>query len=322
MDKHTNEDVFSTRCDGLASGLAKRKIDNKLVSAEHVTKAYGPFYCPSCLSNVIVRKCTEKADHFAHHAAQSSVAKKNSALHEKCKKEIFEYLNDKFPDGRWASERSIKENREKGYKAMRPDISGVIDEKLIVIEVQASSYTLDRIIERTLEYTKMNVAILWVVPLTKKLEEFIRPRLYEKFLHSMYYGRIYYWMPENNETLTPVHFSPTKRHIHFSSWYDIDTGEQVEVGGYDLTYKTVKKPNYGEPLDIAKDFTSTQRNAFTPKNVKKSIPECIIYKDNLANWWEINEFKDVKNQTRIIKDRDGSGFLKDYDNWDDYDDYY
>jgi competence protein CoiA len=135
----------------------------------------------------------------------------------------------------------------------------------------------------------------------------------------MYYGRVYYWTPNSESKLFPVHYSPAKRWIEETSWFDPDLQEERNEGGFWLTYRTVKKPNYGQLVDIAKDFTRKPRNAFEPKNVKKSIPECTIFKDNLKDWWDKGEYKNIDKQFAIFKDKPRPTFIAEYNYSDDYD---
>lgn len=138
-NKEVDKDIHSSRCSGLAGQKACRKLDNKIVYANYVTKSDGPFYCPVCLSDVIIRKCTEKVDHFAHNARQSPIiGKKDRLLHEQCQNEILEYLQKSFPSGKWEKERPIPKNEIYDLKEVIPDISGRIDELPIAIEVQIS----------------------------------------------------------------------------------------------------------------------------------------------------------------------------------------
>ena len=277
-----------SRCFGLIGRQALKKSDNTTVHADYVKKSDGPFYCPVCLCDAIIRKCIEKANHFAHNARQSPlIRKKDIELHNRCRDEILQLLQNKFPNGQWAAEREIPENKEKGYRKVVPDISGRIHNIPVAIEVQLSPYTIKRIAEKVIEYQKRQVAVLYIIPLYDELgNEPFRPRLFEKYLHSMYYGRVYYWTPKCETKLLPVHFSPAKRWIEETTWFDTELGEERTEGGFWLTYKTIKMPNHSNPVDITMDFVKELRKAFEPKNVKKSIPECIIFKDSLNEWWD------------------------------------
>jgi len=321
LDGSIHEDGITARCQGLATRTAYKKLDNSLVRADSITKDDGPFYCPVCLSDAIVRKCTEKVNHFAHKSRQSPlISAKDQELHNTCRDEIFNALKAEFPEGNWGKERRIEANwKQKGNKERIPDISGKIGKKGIAIEVQASAYTLNRIYEKTCDYHKMGIYVLWILPLRGDLGiEPFRPRLFEKYLHSLYFGRVYYCTLGSGTILQPVHYSPAKRYIEESEWYE-GTGEQRTEGGYYLTYKTVKSPNYGQIIDIVKDFSAIENSGFTPKNAKKEIPKCSLFLDNLKKWWDEDEFNNVKDQIEVSKKK--NEIFHGYNYFDDYDDY-
>jgi len=314
------EDIRYSRCTGLIHRTALKKSDNSVVIASLVRKSDGPFFCKECLSDVIVRKCSEKVDHFAHIARTSPVIKsKNKTLHNKCRDLFLDALMLRYPEGKLAAEREIPEIKEKNLKKIVPDISGRINGKAVAIEVQLSPYTINRISEKLVEYKKRKVAVLYIVPLYDSLgDEPFRPRLYEKYLHSLYYGRVYYWSIELGTKLLPVHYSPTKRWIEESSWFDSE-GNEESAGGYFLTYRTIKKPNYGNKIDIWQDFLFDKKFEFVPKNAKKAIPECLIFRDKNERWWDPNEFKDTETQFTKIKSDLSESFLHEYKFVDDYD---
>ncbi len=57
-------DARVSRCSGLIGRIAVRQSDGTRVHAANAKKSDGPFYCPLCLSEAIIRKCVEKIDHF------------------------------------------------------------------------------------------------------------------------------------------------------------------------------------------------------------------------------------------------------------------
>lgn len=272
-------------CYGLLRGVARSLQTDEEWQAEIAHRDYGPFYCPVCYSDAVLRKCTEKIDHYAHKSRLSPVlGPKETALHAACKEEIRAQLANRFPDGKWASEREIPENKEHKIPLLRPDVSGRIGDHRVVVEVQASALTIPKIVKRTQAYAKRGICILWVVPLHEPLGHLpFRPRLYERYLHSIYYGRVYYWWAGQGVTLTPVHYGPAKRHIEYREWYE--DGEEQSAGGYEATYKTIKTPIYGAPLNLSTDFTLEERGAFTPENERKEVPACRLWQDRLSPWW-------------------------------------
>ena len=195
-------------CSGLVDGWARHLYTREVFYASQCTKTDGPFYCPGCFSDAIVRKCHEKKDHFAHRARLSPVfGLEEGELHKQCKNEIATKLQERFPEGNWAAERAIPERKDLKVPELRPDISGRINGVRVAVEVQASTLTIAKIVKRAQDYTKRGIALLWLVPLHEPLGESpFRPRLYERYLHSIYYGRTYYWWAGLGLVLKPVHY--------------------------------------------------------------------------------------------------------------------
>lgn len=273
-------------CHGLIDGYAISEQTGEKCFAETSTKEQGPFYCQECFSDVVLRKCSEKKDHFAHTANLSPIGGEGrSILHKKCQEAICSELSIAFPNGDWKCERNIKENKKRGTPQLRPDISGRLEKIPLVIEVQASSLTINEIIRRTIGYTKWNVPVLWVVPLTRAIDGSpFKPRLFERYLHSMYYGRVYYWWNGLGKKVQPVHFGIASRTIEYKEFYD-KNGCFQQTGGYKKPYKLLKEPIFGEKLDISKDFKAEQRPQFCPDNLRKVVPKCRIWVDKSRSWW-------------------------------------
>lgn len=272
-------------CYGLLGGFAKQLKTGRSVSASEATKSDGPFVCGVCYSDAIVKKCVEKKDHFAHEAPRSpAIGARESTLHSSCKKEICAALQAAHPDGKWEVERPIGENAKYKIGAVRPDISGRINGSRLVIEIQASALSITQILKRTEIYSKRGIPTLWIVPLREPLTQALfRPRLYERYFHSIYYGRTYYWWPGMKAALLPVHYGTATRRIPLSEWYE--AGELMTAGDYDKDYKAIKRPEPGALLDISTRFQEKLREKFTPDNERKAVPSCQIWLDTLQNWW-------------------------------------
>ncbi|MBC2734076.1 MAG: hypothetical protein HF981_06935 [Desulfobacteraceae bacterium] len=286
--KRALREADSVGCYGLLPGYAKNKVTNRKHFAESATKSDGPFYCPLCYSDAIIRKCVDKIDHFAHTARLSPIIKATEGhLHKECKEEICSELSKMFPEGKWDVERVIPERHYQDLPKLVPDISGRINDQRLAIEIQASSLSIKKIIRRIEGYSKRNIPILWIVPLSEPLgNKTFRPRLFERYLHSIYFGRTYYWSPGQGTTLTPVHYSLASRYIDYSEWRD-ENGEFQEAGGYDKYYKIIKKPLYGQLIKIETDFRLNYRKRpFTPPNESKSIPPSLTWQDRLNIWWD------------------------------------
>lgn len=272
-------------CSGLLSRSARNLKTGQLCEASTATKADGPFYCPACYSDAVIRKCSEKVDHFAHAARLSPVVgAREMHLHDQCTAEIAAALTEADPSGNWTVQKVLQDETDKGRPTLVPDICGRINKKPFVVEVQISAYSLPKIMERTKAYSVWGVPIVWVVPLTSPLGTSpFRPRLYERYLHSIYFGRVYYWWPGLGATVKPVHFANTRREIPYSEWRE--DGEDRSAGGYLKRYKTIKAPQYGPDAHLATGFLKEFRQEFTPENERKQVPSCFIWRDSHSPWW-------------------------------------
>lgn len=281
----TSRDAEEMGCFGLVNGWAKNLYTHRDFHASLCSKKDGPFYCPVCRSDALVHKCVEISDYFAHAARLSPViGAMEGALHNSCKLEILSRLNERHPEGNWAAERVIPENKSKSIPELRPDISGRIRGHPIAIEVQASALTIGKIVKRSKDYAKRGIAILWLVPLREPLgDQPFRPRLYERYLHSIYFGRTYYWWPGLGLTLKPVHYAIASRHVDYREWYE--GGSQMTGGGYDVDYRIIKTPEYGVDVVIDSNFCAQRRDEFTPENERKAVPSSFIWRDELPPWW-------------------------------------
>lgn len=281
-------------CFGLLGGWALSRKHGRNFSAEEAAHTDAPFMCTVCMSDAVLRKCTEKKDHYAHHARLSPVIPAGeTALHQGCLDEILQALKLRFPAGNWAKNRPVAAKPEKKLGAVVPDISGRLGgpkDQPLVIEAQVSSLSITGIITRSKEYTKRNIPILWIVPLKEDLGDTpFRPRLYERYLHSMYHGRVYYWQPGFGVHLLPVHYGVAERHIALSEWYDTEAQEERSAGGYDKPYKVIKRPVTAPKVDIASQFYRLNREGFRPWNERKTVPPLAIWKDKLPDWWDKSE---------------------------------
>lgn len=286
--------AYEAGCFGLMGGWALSRKLRRDLCAEEASHDDAPFLCRECFSDAVLRKCIEKRDHFAHHARMSpAISPGETALHRGCLDEILQALKHRFPYGNWAKNRPLKANSEKGFEPVVPDVSGRLggkDAQPLVIEAQVSFLSISQIIKRSQTYTKRGIPILWIVPLREDLGETpFRPRLYERYLHAMYFGRVYYWRPSFGTQLLPVHYGVAERHIPLSEWYDKEGSEERSAGGYDKPYKVIKRPVPAEMLDLASQFYALRREGFRPWNERKAVPPLRIWKDNLAEWWDKSE---------------------------------
>lgn len=247
-------------------------------------KSQGPFFCPECKSEVILKKGRMREDHFAHKPPVYCIyGKGETQLHLKVKREIYVALVTHPNCSKCEIERRLN--------GVRPDISLYINEKPVAIEVQNSTIDIDEISRRTFRYAQLGIYLLWVVPVSAPKTQYrekegvfvYRIKEWEKYLHTMYYERLYFW--QEQALVTPYHFSEFRIWVEESQWYD-EYGDDQYAGGYPRSAKSLKLPvPYPErKIHMAEDFIAEERRK--PFNTKNwSIPGRKLWKDDLSRWW-------------------------------------
>lgn len=257
--------------------------DNPHCYAWSTEKKEGPFFCKSCLQEVILKKGRVRIHHFAHKPPVTcQYGHGESAIHYKAKREIFESLKTNINCSYCELEKKVNN--------VIPDIYTVIKEFHIAIEIQKSKMTVQDMYNRTIEHYKNNLSVLWIIPSMDELKIFnddgqlvSRVHKWIEWLHALTYGRIYVWSG-NGENVMPIHFTGFMRYIPPREFYDSE-GECTSVGDY---YKRLKdrKSVIQSPqkyINIANDFQISHRDRFDTKNY--TLPSCLIWHDSLKKWW-------------------------------------
>lgn len=140
-----------------------RKTDSAKVVAIYSEKNLGPFLCPECKCETILKKGRIKSPHFAHKppfSCQFGTGEKE--FHRKAKDEIYKELSN--------SEIVDFCELEFGLKDVRPDVYFEMNKTKFAIEIQVSNFTLNEIINRTEKYNYLGVYVLWLPPYNDKLK--------------------------------------------------------------------------------------------------------------------------------------------------------
>ena len=171
------------------------------VRAEAVQEQDGPFYCPGCKEQVILKRGSIKVPHFAHHPGSECVYEESPAEsyeHGSAKQEIYQSLL--LVPG--VTDVSL----ETPLHEVRPDIRFVLNGQTVAIEMQLSPLSREKVEERTLAYTRHNIALLWTSPLPMDIivGQPYAPADWERYLHTLYFGKLYYW--SSGLRLQPVKF--------------------------------------------------------------------------------------------------------------------
>ena len=222
---------------------AKRKLTGEIVTAYLSSKSQGPFRCPDCGDEVILK------------AGKRTVNKM----------EIFMALQKEPHVRTVALERPLGTNR--------PDVSAEINGVPVAIEVQISSLSLETITQRTIEYARKGIYVLWLLQWTPGLDtRRYTPRLWEKWIHAAYFGRVYYWTQGLN--VVSYHFDPHFKSVPKKSWYS-PKGKKITAGGHSHRSKRHRTPIRGETLNLATDFVPKQRYWWEGNGLK--IPDAKIF---------------------------------------------
>jgi competence protein CoiA len=230
---------------------AKRKSDGQIVAAYRESKSNAPFFCPECGDEVILKIGTEKVNYFAHRNPLVCRFDANeSEDHRQCKFQIYQALLRQPNVEKAAMERPLGTNR--------PDISAYINGVPVAIEIQISSLSEETIQHRTMEYARKGIYVLWLLLWTPDLTDpRYTPRLWEKWIHAAYFGRVYYWIEDLS--IACYRFEPSLKSVPKKSWYSAD-GKKMTGGGYSRRSKRYRTAIRGETLNLARDFAPKDRD--------------------------------------------------------------
>lgn len=252
---------------------AIRSSDRINVLARQAEKKDGPFSCPKCQRETVLRKGRINIPHFAHKPPiYCEYGKGESDLHRRCKEEIFQALLK--CDGLQHCE------IEKDLGAVVPDIYIVYSNFKVAIEVQISTLTMDAIIKRTQEYYKRDINVLWLPMFNDNLmQNRYAPKSWEKWLHAAYFGQVYYW--QHDLSIIPVHFDDYQMYVEASYWYT-SGGYEESAGGYFRKSKRYRTPRIGQVLTLLDDFVPNQRQAW--RGGKIVVPESKLLIAKRGTW--------------------------------------
>ncbi len=229
---------------------AKRKLTGEIVTAYLSSKEDSPFLCPDCSEEVILKTGRRTVNHFAHvNPLACRLGEGESEAHRYCKLEIYESLL-RMPNVTDAAlERPLAGNR--------PDVSAYINGVPVAIEVQISSLSLETIMRRTIAYHQKGIYVLWLLQWKPELDggRYV-PKLWEKWIHAAYFGRVYYWI--QGLQVVSYTFEPSLKSVPKKTWYAKD-GRRMTGGGYTRRLKRNRTPVRAEMLNLATDFIPKDR---------------------------------------------------------------
>jgi competence protein CoiA len=245
---------------------ARRKSDGQTVNAYFESKLNGPFACLVCREEVILKTGRSRINHFAHaNPIACKFAEGESDAHRRCKVEIYLALQ-KAPG-------VTNVILERPLETVRPDVSAEIRGIPVAIEVQLSSLSLETITQRTIDYAQRGIYVLWLLQWTPELDgKRYTPRLWEKWIHAAYFGRVYYWT--EGLTVVSYRFDSAFSTVPNTSWYSAK-GKKMTAGGYSRRSKRYRTAVRGKILDLAKDFVPRKRFWWQGNGLK--VPDAKLF---------------------------------------------
>lgn len=199
-----------------------------LVRAKDSKKADGPFACPGCHKEVVLKRGYIKRPHFAHSTlSDCRYGTGESETHRLAKFALYDALQ--------AHAHVTNLHVEYVLDTRRADVFFCLAERYnIALEIQFSPIPIDEIIIRTQQYARHNVHVLWMPPYREELERApYTPQPWEQYVHTLYFGVIYYWC--KGDVVQPVRFRPLrhmrqehKRQTEHRSNH-VDTRERLPV---------------------------------------------------------------------------------------------
>ncbi|GHO73973.1 hypothetical protein KSD_17440 [Ktedonobacter sp. SOSP1-85] len=237
------------------------------VMAWEATREDGPFFCPECDEEVILKKGSIVLPHFAHYPeASCSYGTGESEQHRRAKYEIYEALRVHPSVSHLEVERYLTE--------VRPDVSFLWQRRLrVAIEMQISAISPAEIAHRTRCYAAKNIWVLWTTPYHNNISGLTpyNTRVWERYLHALYFGTVYYWL--GGIQLLPVHFESYIQDSTLEQYYDKDEKKEK------LRLKHIYSPVLRN-LDLGKKVAITDLQPVKRKAVhlgKLDLPDAQLW---------------------------------------------
>lgn len=227
--------------------------------ARYAERADGPYICAVCNKEVLLKKGDIKTNYFSHRPPITcSLGVGESEFQMNAKMAIFDALQPE-PN---VTDLEI----EKHFGSIITDVFARINGVAVAIEIPRSNQTVADIVSKILAYHELGIGVLWIgLPTDVLVVDRYSPKDWEKWIHTAYYGRLYFWI--GGQTFAPVHFG----HYHENG----PDGERVS--------KRLRAPLKGVPVSLSKDFRLVKKEPWSSAEV--SIPPCTLYMDKQLKWW-------------------------------------
>lgn len=194
------------------------------------------YFCPYCHESLIFVNARVKIKHFRHKVESKCSPEPETQMHLEMKQFALSYFG-------WD-----ETNLEVNLGFARPDLF----KDGVAIEVQYSPLSYDKFIERTSNYKKHDIHVLWIFH--ESLVKQNIPRFIKK-AHEIYFGRVYVFKAK---AFYPIHLERL--------WKWIEPNEFSEHDGYLKPYKSKRYILMGPHINnsiIKKVFNNWKDNCYT-----------------------------------------------------------
>lgn len=201
---------------------ALRVCDETKVMARNASPDMGLFVCPRCQETLVLKKGPIRVHHFAHKPTlYCAFGRPETEAHVKAKQSIYDALVERIDVS------DLEMERDFGVSVA--DVYFKVDRVKVAVEIQQSAIGVNDIHQRTINYRHLGIYVLWAGMIDNVLSETYQPRAWERWLHTLYFGRVYYWM--EGEAFMPIHYDPVENWVEQREWYGED-GDLKIAGGY------------------------------------------------------------------------------------------
>lgn len=215
------------------------------VDAADVSKSDGPFLCPACSEEVMLKKGEIKIHHFSHFPGSlCGYGSGETEEHRLCKRFVYNELKHYG--------HSTLLEMEHWLGSIIPDVYVEFGPVKVAFEIQNSSISNEMLRHKALFYRDNSIYILWLVPWRGCLrKDTYSPAAWEKWIHQLYYGNVYYIKPWDDSFIHPVSFG-----VH---WLYKDGGDYGS--SYSYRSKRYRTPYHGDDLRLIGDFKRHKKKA-------------------------------------------------------------
>lgn len=267
------------------------KDENEYMASLSLDKKEYSYICPACREYVFLKTGDIKIPHFAHYGGFYSHEWEGSSIdHYLMKKDIYNY----FKDFEWIKsikyERPVKENNLE----LIPDILIITkDDRKIAIECQVAKYSTEDLLEKTENYSKLGVCVLWI---------FHNTLIKHFFKDSSYFTSPFIKIYSDDDILKNIML----RRFYFYNNYRGKIYEDIidyNDGNINMIHKNINDIKAGSVISEIENVNSVM-NSFNVYFKIKRKP-LIAYKERDNNEVKINitydeQYNYIKNQNVVF----------------------